>query len=118
MARTYETSEDEIEGFLQTHYYKCLEDKMFEYLPKLLETKYKCKILSVNEDYNEITAYHKDFDITLKVVMPEINKTSVDIFISSRYVFEFGKTKKLMQDLFTTIGLEFDFIGCSLSRDK
>ena len=36
MARTYETSEDEIEGFLQTHYYKCLEDKMFEYDSKLV----------------------------------------------------------------------------------
>ena len=34
MARTYETSEDAIEGFLQTHYYKCLEDKMFNFLPK------------------------------------------------------------------------------------
>jgi hypothetical protein len=118
MARTYETSEDAIEGFLQTHYYKCLEDKMFNFLPKFLEDKFDIKILSANPDYNEICGYHKDFDITIKVGMPEINKTSVDIFISSRYLFEFGKTKKIIDEIFTSLGLEFEFLGCGLMRDK
>ena len=99
MARTYETSEDAIEGFLQTHYYKCLEDKMFNFLPKFLEDKFDIKILSANPDYNEICGYHKDFDITIKVGMPEIKQVWIFLFQAAIYLSLVRQRRLLMKFL-------------------
>jgi len=118
MAKTFETSEVGTKEYLQTHYYKTLIEPMMKFLPDMLEHKMGCKILSVNDDYMEITAYHADYDLTLKVVMPEINKTSVDIFIDSRFVFDFGKTKNIILQIYDNIAKQFEFVGLSLNRDK
>ena len=117
MGKTYETKENEHKEFLQTHYYKCMIDQMIKFVPDVL-TEMGCSILSVNEDYNEISAYCDDYDITVKLVMVEINSTSVDVFISSRFIFDFSKTKNVILDLYKRIGKRFEFKGLSLNRDK
>ncbi len=117
MAKTYETKENSNKEFLQTHYYKCVIDQMIKVVPEIL-TEMHCDILSVNEDYNEISAYCDNYDITIKLVMVEIGKTAVDIFISSRFLFDFNKTKKVMLEVFNRISKRFEFIGLSLNMDK
>lgn len=116
MAKTYETKENANREFLQTHYYKCMIDQMFKDIPEILN-EMNCTLLSCNEDYYEISAYCNDYDITVKLVMVEIGKTSVDIFISSRFIFDFSKTKNVMLDLFNRVAKRHEFIGLSLNRD-
>ncbi|MCR5786535.1 MAG: hypothetical protein K6G28_02380 [Acholeplasmatales bacterium] len=117
MAKSIETSENGKREYLQSHYYRTTADKLMEEIPHVLE-RMNCKVLAVNTDYNEITAYNDNYDITVKVVMTEINKTSVDVFINSRFLFDFGKTKQIILEVFNFISREFEFLGTSLNRSK
>jgi superfamily I DNA and/or RNA helicase len=117
MAKVLETSENGRRDYLQSHYYRTTADKLMDYIPNVCEAM-NCKVLQVNTDFNEITAYNENYDITLKVVMTEINKTSVDVFINSRFLFDFGKTKAIILEFFNKIAQEFEFLGVSLNRDK
>lgn len=115
MGRTYETSEDAKEDFLKTHYYKAFSDKMMDFIPDLLTKKFGFKVMAVNNDYNEICAYSNAFDITVKVIGAEINKTAVDFFITNRSLFDFGKTKNMILAIYEAISKEYEFLGLSLS---
>lgn len=116
MGKTYETSENAKADFLKTHYYKTTSEQLLKYIPTLLETKYSFKILTVNDDYNEICAYNNNFDLTVKVIMSEINQTAVDFFITSRYLFDINKTKNLINEIYDSLSKEYPFIGLALNK--
>lgn len=115
MSKTYETSEQGKVEYLQTHYYKCFSDKMLEFIPKLFTEHYGFKVVAVNDDYSEICAYSTKEDITVKVTQVEVNRTAVDFFISTRTLFDFGKTKKLILDIYNEISKNFEYLGVSLN---
>ncbi len=116
MGKTYETSEQGTKEYLQTHYYKCISDKMLEFIPKLFTEHYGFKVIAVNDDYSEICAYSTKEDITVKVTSVEINRTAVDFFISSRTLFDFSRVKNLIVDIYKEISKEFEFLGVSLNN--
>lgn len=116
MSKTFETSENGTKEYLQTHYYKCMSDKMLEFIPKLFTEHYGFKVIAVNDDYSEICAYSNREDITVKVTSVEINKTAVDFFISTRSLFDFGKTKTLILDIYNEISKQYEYLGVSLNK--
>ena len=117
MSKTYETKEYGKKDYLKTHYYKCFEADLFEYIPAMLK-EFDLTLLTVNEDYKEITAYNDLYDVTFKVFMYKPGETSVDLFIDSRFIFDFGKTKKVIESLFNKIAEKYEFIGLSLHKEK
>lgn len=117
MSKVYETSENAKKEFLQTRYYKTSDFKLLERIPDVLKSM-NCEILGINKDYAEISAYNDKYDITVKVVNTAINETSVDVFVSSRYLIDINKSKNIIIDFYTRLGKEFEFIGLALNRNK
>ncbi len=117
MSKIYETKEYGTKEFLQTHYYKCFEDDLFSYIPEMIKD-FDLKLLTVNKDYKEITAYNDLYDVTFKIFMYKPGETSVDLFIDSRFLFDFGKTKKVILAMFDKIAKKYDFLGLSLHKEK
>ena len=117
MSKTYETKEFGTKPYLQTHYYKCMEDDLFEYIPNMLES-FDLKLLNINEEYKEITAYNDLYDVTFKIFMFKPGETSVDLFIDSRFLFDFGKTRKVILSMFNEIAKKYELLGLSLHKER
>ncbi len=117
MSKVYETSENSTKEFLKTRYYKTSDFKLLDRIPEILKSM-GCEILGINKDYAEISAYTDKYDITVKVVNTAINETSVDVFISSRYFFDFNKSKKVIDLFYSNLNKEFEFIGLALHSDN
>ncbi len=114
MSKVYETSENSKADFLKTRYYKTSDIKLLERIPEILKNM-RCEILGINKDYSEISAYN---DISVKVVNTRINESSVDVFISSRFIFDFNKTKNIINDFYDRLNREFEFIGLALNSSE
>ncbi len=117
MSKVYETSENSKADFLKTRYYKTSDIKLLERIPEILKNM-RCEILGINKDYSEISAYNDNYDISVKVVNTRINESSVDVFISSRFIFDFNKTKNIINDFYDRLNREFEFIGLALNSSE
>lgn len=115
MPKTYETSERASKDFLKTRYFKANSSRVMDFIKGLLE-KDGLNVVAYNTEYGEISATSDYYDVTIKVFQFSISEVSVDMFIDSRYIFDFGKTKKIINDFFEKLSKEFPFIGLSLHK--
>ena len=117
MSRVFETSENQKKDYLKTRYYKTTDRQMLKFIPDILKAM-RCDVLGINEDYAEISAYNKYYDISVKVVMVSLNETSVDVFVSSRYIIDINKSKHVIEDFYSRISKNFEFLGLALHSDQ
>lgn len=115
MPKTYETSERANKEFLQTRYYKANAKRVLKFLKEHFE-KNNAKIVSYNEEYNELSIRTEMYDMTINVFQFSISETSVDLFIDSRFLFDFGKTKKIILEFYEMVGKNFPYIGNALHK--
>lgn len=113
MPKTLETSERTNKDYLKTRYYKGSADTIMNYLENDFKNN-KIDLVSFNKDYGEISVSTDMYDMTVKVFQFSVTEVSVDLFIDSRYLFDFGKTKKVINDFYNKLSHQFPFIGLAL----
>ena len=93
-----ETKENEQEGLLQTHYYKCsyeqLKKKYLDILPKL-----HFNIVSIDDSYHEVFCEKGNMTVTAKIIEQTPKETSIDFYISNEGFFR--PTKKSLEFIAT-----------------
>ncbi|MGM9971809.1 MAG: hypothetical protein ACI35W_05315 [Anaeroplasmataceae bacterium] len=113
MGRIYQTSEGASASYLKTRWYKAsyqmAKKKVLELIEKLGFTA------EVTDDtYGEIFVETPKFDMTITIFEFSIQETSVDLTFESKMLFDFGKSKKIINDFYLELNKSLEFKGLSL----
>lgn len=117
MPKQFETSEQAKKDFLKTRYYKTNILLIMEYLKKYFEDS-KIKIVSYDTNYNEISVESELYNMTVRFVQVEAQESAVDVFVDSYFLFDFNKTKKLINDFYDMLGKKFELKGLALHKEN
>lgn len=110
----FETKENCVEPFMQTHYYKTSYEKMKEVYLKFLNDK-QFHIVSIDDHYGEIYAEYGRMSVQAKIIEQTPRETSIDFYINSEYLF--GNKKKSYQfigDFYKELDKNVEFKGLGL----
>ena len=88
-----------------------------EYLKKYFEDS-KIKIVSYDTNYNEISVEAELYNMTVRFVQVEAQEAAVDVFVDSYFLFDFNKTKKLINDFYDMLGKKFELKGLALHKEN
>ncbi len=116
MGKTYETSESAEKDFLKTRYYKTNIELIYKFLEEDLK-KNSYNIISINKDYGEIAASHETHDIVVKLFQYSATEVAVDLFLDSHFLFDFGKSKKIIEEFYERLNKNFNLIGVALHKN-
>lgn len=117
MPKQLETSEHAKKDFLKTRYYKTNILLIMEYVKKYFEEN-KIKIVSYDTTYNEISVEAELYNMTVRFVQVEPSEAAVDLFVDSYFLFDFNKTKKLINDFYDMLGKKFELKGLALHKEN
>ena len=115
MPKIYETSERAIKEFLQTRYYKANAKRILDFLNNYYQ-KNNITVVNYNDEYMELSISTEMYDMTIRPFQFSISETAVDLFIDSRFLFDFGKTKKVINEFYDMLAKNFPFIGLALGK--
>lgn len=115
MPKQLETSENAKKDYLKTRYYKTNILLIMEYLKKYYEEN-NIKIISYNTDYNEISIDEQYYNMTIRFVQVRPNEAAVDLFIDSYFLFDFNKTKRVIEEFYNLLNNKFEFKGLALNK--
>ena len=115
MPKVYETSENASKDFLLTRYYKANAKRILDFLRDYYK-KNNVRIVNYNEEYMELSIATEMYDMTIRPFQFSVSETAVDMFIDSRYLFDFGKTKKIINEFYDMLAKNFPFIGLALGK--
>lgn len=113
MAKELETSETNRDERLRTRYYKDSATRINEFVKKYLTSK-GGKVVSDDPNYGEIFVTSPNFNYTIKIFQFSVSEVAVDLFITSDFLFDFGKTKRELVSFFDELNKNFNFIGTGL----
>lgn len=117
MPKQLETSEHAKKDFLKTRYYKTNILLIMEYVKKYFEEN-KIKIVSYDTTYNEISVEDELYNMTVRFVQVEPAEAAVDLFVDSYFLFDFNKTKKLINAFYDMLGKKFELKGLALHKEN
>lgn len=115
MAKTFETAECEKKDYLKTRYYKTNADLVMSFIEKDL-VKRGLVLVSSNREYGEISATASDYEITAKVFQYNATEVAVDLYLYSNFLFDFGKSRRIIEDFYENLNKNFQLIGLALHR--
>lgn len=115
MPKVYETSETASKDFLLTRYYKANAKRILDFLHNYYK-KNNVTIVNYNEEYMELSISTQMYDMTIRPFQFSVSETAVDLFIDSRFLFDFGKTKKVINEFYDMLSKNFPFIGLGLGK--
>ncbi len=117
MAKQLETSERAKKDYLKTRYYKTNILLIMEYVKKYFEEQSDIKIVSYDTNYNEISIDHPMYNMTVRFVQVATQEAAVDIFIDSYFLFDFSKTKNIINNFYEMLNQKYEFIGLALHKE-
>lgn len=117
MSKQVETSERAKQDYLKTRYYKTNILLIMEYVKKYFHDN-NIKIISYDTNYNEISVEAEFYNMTVRFVQVGPQEAAVDVFVDSNFLFDFNKTKKLINDFYEMIGKNFELKGLALHKEN
>ena len=117
MAKQLETSEKAKKDYLKTRYYKTNILLIMEHVKKYFEEQSDIKIISYDTNYNEISVENPMYNMTLRFVQVKASEAAVDLFIDSYFVFDFSKTKNVINNFYEMLNQKFELIGLALHKE-
>ncbi|WP_147803421.1 DUF1499 domain-containing protein [Alkalicoccus halolimnae] len=117
-----ETSEDNEDKTLQTHYYKAMKDKVIDELHAMFSKKQGYEVSSVSDEHGEmivrINKGKKAF-MVITVIMVRPYKTAVDFSVNTDTILftDFGHSASLIRELYKELNGRLTFVGTGLGSE-
>ena len=109
-----ETKEVHEKELLKTHYYKASYEQIKQIYLEILKSL-KHNIISVNDDFGEISWEVRHLTCRAKIIMQTPNKTSIDFYINSEYLFmSSAKAYKFIKEVLQRIQNKYELKGLGL----
>lgn len=113
MGKMYQTSENANQDYLKTRWYKASYQMAKKKVLDLLD-KEGLKPEVTDDTYGEIFVETPKYDMTITIFEFSIQETSIDITFESKMLFDFGKSKAIINDFYSKINKVLEFKGLSL----
>lgn len=113
MGKIYQTAERETRNFLKTRWYKASYQMTKKKVLELIQ-KFGWQAEITDDNYGEIFVETPKFDITITIFEFSIQETSVDMTFESKMIFDFGKSKSIINLFYDELGKLIEFKGLSL----
>ena len=111
----FETSETHNIPSLRTRYYRCRKEDAMNTLLKIAKSK-KVYNFYKNEHFYEVSYETSGYIFYAKIVSTSVMETSVDIKVTTKTLFPFGKGKKIIEEYYSELDKLLPFKGVSLFR--
>ena len=113
MAEFYETSESAKKDYLKSNWYKASYTKVKEALLEVAKEK-GYKVVHINDEYSEIFVIGDNFEATFKLYQMKPTETSLDMYFIPKMIFDFGRSKKIITEIYSAMKKKVQFIGLGI----
>ncbi len=115
MAEYYQTSETATKDYLKTNWYKASYSRVKDAVIDAMK-KMGYEVTNINDDYGELFVVGTNFEVTFTIFQMTVSETSVDMYFIPKMIFDLGKSKKIITEIYAEIAKRVPFIGLALHK--
>ena len=115
--KSYETSDNNSEETLKSHYYRARYEEALKMVRELVEAE-KATITDENEVYKEILFENNSYSCVCKITDTTPVEMAIDFKIETFGFFSFGKGKKIIAGFYKFLDSKLNFKGVGLFKEK
>lgn len=115
--KIYETSDNNSEEVLKSHYYRARLDEALKAIKELANDE-KATITDENEVYKEILFENSSYSCIAKITDTTPVEMAIDFKIETYGFFSFGKGKKIIESFYKYLDSKLNFKGIGLFKEK